>query len=443
MKNKILLGLFVVLNMLFITNAKAYTHVDAPCVDSGTCLLLCNYTSTFQYNSSTKTNDHLSVFYHLDDGSYSLYSDYHYYGDWGGGWQTRIYKLKKGSFGRVFSNGGTNVYAEGGVTFSEDNFKCPTYGYVDTNGAGVSTEVCFDNDGTSCAANHDDAGTDFGTNSKNFISNTKDYDIEQDIQVYYNDSAYRDLKCEEIFDYSNPDSVSLLITEKDFNEDIWKDFNDNYLHGKKAPKFVTTFQENRSKDLFASLKETRTQECINETQDLLNKGQISQEEYDNRMKIMGNVDWDAVEEDIDNAYKAYLAGIRYVTDVVGDADNVMLGNATGLDFCSSNGVKHVLNIIGLVGFFAKIAIPLLLIIMGSLDFVSALKDPDEKGVKDQAFKFAKRVMAAIIIFFIPTIINFVFSLIDNATGYNTNFTDCTECIFRPTAGTCTYDKLGD
>lgn len=142
-------------------------------------------------------------------------------------------------------------------------------------------------------------------------------------------------------------------------------------------------------------------------------------------------------------YNGVNSSVPYVNDDVGFSGNVTMDNVAGLDFCSQDGVRQVLHIVGYIVFFTKIIVPLILIIMGSVDFITALKDPDGKSLKDQLFQFGKRLIGAAIIFFIPTIVNFVFSLVDNASEYNTQFSGCTDCVLKPFNGTCTYQKMGE
>lgn len=422
--------------MIGISSAKAYTSLNPDCEAKGTCLLLCNYNNV-SYVSNSKTSkytDNISIYYFYNSNQYSIY--------WTRDGENITNKGKR-SFNNTFGNAGKNVYLAG-LALSEDDFSCPVYGYVD-NGNYQGNELCFDNDGVSCASSQfsNDANTKFGSAYDLFVSAKKDYDIYEDIDIYYNDSAYRDFKCEEIFDFSNPDSGKLLITKEDFNADVWKDFNDNYLHGRTGPTFIEKYQQDRSNSLFNNIKNNRTAECKEEAEKLYQNGNISSDEYNNRNKSMDNVNWANVEKDIDDAYSEYLAGIRYVSDVVGNSGNVVIDNVAGLDFCSQNGVKQVMHIIGLIIFFAKITVPLILVIMGTLDFYQSIKDPDSKGMKDQLLKFVKRILAAIIIFFIPTIVNFIFSLVDNAMNYTNNFSDCSDCVFKPFNDTCIYYKMGE
>jgi len=59
----------------------------------------------------------------------------------------------------------------------------------------------------------------------------------------------------------------------------------------------------------------------------------------------------------------------------------------------------------------KVAAPIILIVMGMLDFLKATTANDEKQMKDSTGKFIKRIIAAVIIFFVVVVIQFIFKQI--------------------------------
>ena len=96
---------------------------------------------------------------------------------------------------------------------------------------------------------------------------------------------------------------------------------------------------------------------------------------------------------------------------------------SNLDFCYKTA--NIWQIIGYVFLILKIIIPLILIILGIIDVFSLLK----------------RIIAGIIIFFIPTIIRVIFSFV---AGFNEeiqeDFGNCFDCLTNPN-GECdtSYD----
>ena len=59
----------------------------------------------------------------------------------------------------------------------------------------------------------------------------------------------------------------------------------------------------------------------------------------------------------------------------------------------------------------QIGIPILLIIMGSIDLGKAVLSSDDKEIKGATGKLIKRVIYAVVIFFIPFIVNLVMNIV--------------------------------
>lgn len=104
-----------------------------------------------------------------------------------------------------------------------------------------------------------------------------------------------------------------------------------------------------------------------------------------------------------------------------------------INFCEESGVLTTFQIVGYLLFVAKIVIPLLLIILGSIDFAKATISSDEKAPKEALVSLIRRILIAVIIFFIPTILNFLLSLVYGAQDAfnNDSFEGCSDCLFDP------------
>lgn len=74
--------------------------------------------------------------------------------------------------------------------------------------------------------------------------------------------------------------------------------------------------------------------------------------------------------------------------------------------------------------FIKIAAPIVLVIMGMIDFARATISSDEKQMKESQSRFIKRTFAAIIIFFVIVIVQFVFG----AIGAQNDVLSCIDCF---------------
>ena len=99
-------------------------------------------------------------------------------------------------------------------------------------------------------------------------------------------------------------------------------------------------------------------------------------------------------------------------------------------FCTHT--SGVLQFIGWIVTILKIAMPLLIVVFGILDFGKAVTGGDTKNIQESFKKFGIRVLAGLLIFFIPSIVMWLFGLIASfseatSTGYKT----CQTCILAP------------
>lgn len=77
----------------------------------------------------------------------------------------------------------------------------------------------------------------------------------------------------------------------------------------------------------------------------------------------------------------------------------------------------VLGIARLIIRILQIAVPFVLIIFGSLDFFKAVIAGDEKDIKAKKKPFVQRVVAAIIILLLPTLVNLVINVFDDENEF--------------------------
>ena len=103
------------------------------------------------------------------------------------------------------------------------------------------------------------------------------------------------------------------------------------------------------------------------------------------------------------------------------------------DFCLRTSA--IWQFVGYGLFALKIAIPLIIIIFGIIDFAKAVASSDDKAIKNASMSLFRRLLVGICIFFVPTIVAVVFNLIDNVADLD-GLTECEECLFNPTSATC-------
>ena len=70
----------------------------------------------------------------------------------------------------------------------------------------------------------------------------------------------------------------------------------------------------------------------------------------------------------------------------------------------------------------RILVPIALIGFGVVDFLTAMTSAKEDEMKKSTQRFIRRVIAAILIFLAPILVNILFDLINKTGG--TNYTTC-------------------
>lgn len=85
----------------------------------------------------------------------------------------------------------------------------------------------------------------------------------------------------------------------------------------------------------------------------------------------------------------------------------------------------------LVYLLLQIAVPVILVIFGTIDFIRAIISSKEDEIKKGQQTFIKRLFVAVIIFFIFSIVKLVVSLVngDSGRGIN-NVMNCTKCLIN-------------
>lgn len=99
--------------------------------------------------------------------------------------------------------------------------------------------------------------------------------------------------------------------------------------------------------------------------------------------------------------------------------------------CDEPRVARTLKFIGLVIFIIKIFIPLLIIILGCVDFAKAMMDGKSDAIPKKFPILMKRFIAGVIVFMIPTILNILFGVIDTYSETMQKYSNCRVCVFEP------------
>lgn len=101
--------------------------------------------------------------------------------------------------------------------------------------------------------------------------------------------------------------------------------------------------------------------------------------------------------------------------------------ATQDTLCSADTLP-IFKFVGAVITVIKIIVPIILVVMGSIDLAKAVMAQKEDEIKKAYTSLLKRVMVGIVIFFLPSIVAMVIGLVTNTgqTGATTSG-DCWKC----------------
>lgn len=115
-----------------------------------------------------------------------------------------------------------------------------------------------------------------------------------------------------------------------------------------------------------------------------------------------------------------------------------IGTATG--FCYNTSV--VFQFIGYIVMILKILIPAILIVLGVVALGKAVISDDDKEIKTAVNSLIKKFITAVLIFFIPTIVSALFTIVNGFSDVEADYNVCIKCITSPTRGTCTNAVSG-
>lgn len=84
----------------------------------------------------------------------------------------------------------------------------------------------------------------------------------------------------------------------------------------------------------------------------------------------------------------------------------------------------------------KVIIPVVIIILGVVDFAKASVQSDEKGIQKAGISLVQRLIFGIAIFFVPTLISLVAGIVSDMANAREKVAGCEACLLRPTSQKC-------
>ncbi len=108
--------------------------------------------------------------------------------------------------------------------------------------------------------------------------------------------------------------------------------------------------------------------------------------------------------------------------------------------CQEDDIKKVFRLFGYLLLIARILIPLIIIIMGSLDIFKAVYGQDDKALGKQLKVLVWRIIGGLTIFFLPTIVNAFFEVGSDVTD-DEDYKTCANCLLDPlNSQTCSISE---
>ena len=117
---------------------------------------------------------------------------------------------------------------------------------------------------------------------------------------------------------------------------------------------------------------------------------------------------------------------------------------TPVDICSGNsGTLKVFQVIGYILYIIKILVPVIIIVLGSIEFGKAAISKDEKSIMVAANSLVNKFILGILIFMIPTLLDAALSLVWGTKEATQDYETCTTCLLSPFSEDCDAKDLMD
>ena len=112
-----------------------------------------------------------------------------------------------------------------------------------------------------------------------------------------------------------------------------------------------------------------------------------------------------------------------------------------MDFCYKTAT--VWQMVGKFLFILKILVPIIIIILGIIEFGKAALSGDEKANTTSFKTLMMKIITGIMIFFIPTVLDFALSMVQGTKDVALKYEGCTTCMLDPFSEDCKPKNLTD
>lgn len=298
-----------------------------------------------------------------------------------------------------------------GLIKSERNFRCPEYVVADTDG---KNELCFFDFGNTCDSKYD-------RNIMTLVYNGESF-VEKMVDIATNRIKFMDVN--DLIEVNNVDELYHVIWEATYEKllEVYKVNNAPYV----TPAFFS--------DRVSHIEEYYDHSFVEAFELFHSKvdRQISE----------GRVSSSKVADSITKTLDEYSAKLKTLVDTNGSASGSDKNNDENKmpDFFDNNcrDLAKSLRTGGFILLIVKILLPLIIIVKATMNFISVINKGSSDELKNNFKKLFRNILAALVVFLVPTFINIIFTFFSK---YNENITDdsliCSECVFHPMGNVCT------
>ncbi len=352
---------------------------------------VCSYKYDNGLMDESKETARINIYYDLEKNEWAVA-----WAQDNGTWNV----LKTGSFSKVFSKSGTNVFIDPTITGDlSKGFKCPEKAWIVTSGASV--RPCFSRDGSNYC--------DYLPNA----TSTRQFNFSVDLDTFIMEwISKQEYSCGLLR------APNLIIN---ITEDLIDSIKKQKVYNRELPGVMIDIVKQKK---YLTLMENKMKEIKNQCdQEVLNDSNLSNDEKSNMLI--------ANQEGLNLAQDALSRYEKETQQHPAEEEKKVETEETSKieNFCKEPKILKAFRFIGYLLLIVKIVIPILLIVLGSTDFVKAVISSDADAVKKSTQTLITRVIAGVVIFFLPTIVNFVFNLIPSQSVSSTE--QCRTCIFYP------------
>ncbi len=399
MKKKLLLS-FIILFCIMIMpmGVEAADYIEDSCVDNDSCMVVCSYSTNHKINNDVGEPRLITIYYNFKENNWKvIWNSEAIYSE---GFSPFYSINRKGfePFTAVFSDDvKPDIYIP--KSHKSDTFKCPANAYLDFSSLNAYNELCFDNNGTWCTEDKSNVGTDFEKAS------TKVYDFSDEIETYfnlwYNGEVKNSLTCDNIYNGTAGDNIyDTLMTE--FTTDMTNMFVFNGASGDNIPEFVINSPGwNNASSTLENYVYDVTNSCRNAAEEDYRNGDITEEERDRRLGLLDDYD-----ENTENAAD------RHTDPRTNNATTDNWNKDIQCEDIFTDDPGSVGWMLNTIFNYIKIIGPILVVLLSSIDFIKAVVGTDEKAMKEAQSKLVIRLVAAVALFLIPTLVQLLLSFVN-------------------------------